>query len=158
MRRGKRDHRGNPSSKKKFDSRTLGTRHSLYLNAFDTDAYGRIDTMSLIVTAKSLAVYRNLLRAVQAAFGGDTQMLSAAREEIRTRMEACRAVADEGEIERLQGEGKEAAAFLTTSIMQLQRRGGDGSSETPTYGLELNANHDGGVVEPIVPGMKLPKE
>ena len=107
-----------------------------------------------LAPAKSLAVYRNLLRAVQGAFGSDAPLLSAARDEIRTHFEASRSVADAEEIQRLQGEGEEAASFLTTSIMQMQRREGDGD----TYGLELNANHDGGVVEPIVHGMGLPKE
>jgi hypothetical protein len=120
--------------------------------------------MSLTNTAlKSRAVYRCLLRSIQAAFQGDLQMIAAAKDEVRGRMEASRNVADQGAIERLQGEGQEAAAFLKTSIMQLKRReaadgGGTGEGSRETYGLELNSNHDGGVVEPIVPGMKLPKE
>ena len=105
-----------------------------------------------LAPAKSLAVYRNLLRAVQGAFGSDAPLLSAARDEIRTHFEASRSVADAEEIQRLEGE--EAASFLTSSSMQMQRREGDGA----TYGLERNANHDGGVVEPIVHGMELPKE
>lgn len=109
-----------------------------------------------LARASSLSVYRNLLRAVQVAFDGDATMLSAAKDEIRGRMEASRGVADRVEIERLQGEGQEAASFLKTSIMQLKRQEGQGGQET--YGLELNDNHAGGVVEPIVPGMKLPKE
>jgi complex III assembly factor LYRM7 len=108
-----------------------------------------------LARASSLSVYRNLLRAVQGAFSGDAMMLSAAKEEIRGHMEVSRAVSDPAEIERLQGEGAEAASFLKTSIMQLKRQEGDGGKET--YGLELSGDHDGGLVEPIVPGMELPK-
>ena len=108
-----------------------------------------------LARVSSLSVYRNLLRAVQGAFSGDALMLSAAKEEIRGHMEVSRAVRDPAEIERLQGEGAEAASFLRTSIMQLKRQGGDGGKET--YGLELSGDHDGGLVEPIVPGMELPK-
>lgn len=70
-------------------------------------------------------------------------------------MEVSRAVSDPAEIERLQGEGAEVASFLKTSIMQLERQ--EGAEGKETYGLELSGEHDGGLVEPIVPGMELPK-
>lgn len=79
-------------------------------------------------------------------------MVLAAREEVRHRIENSRNIEDKTEISKLQDEGREAAAFLRTSIMQLS------SNHDGHLTVELDERHAGGVVEPIVPGMDLPKE
>lgn len=52
---------------------------------------------------------------------------------------------------RLQAEGREAAEFLKTSIMQGL------SNEKGHIAVDLEGEHANCVVEPIVPGMDLPK-
>lgn len=112
----------------------------------------KIMSMLKATSADTRSVYRSLLRSIQLAFKGDLEMVVAAREEVRHRLENSRNIEDKTEITKLQDEGREAAAFLRTSIMQL------GSNQDGHLTVELDERHAGGVVEPIVPGMDLPKE
>mmetsp|Transcript_5556 Transcript_5556/g.10896 ORF Transcript_5556/g.10896 Transcript_5556/m.10896 type:complete len:115 (-) Transcript_5556:347-691(-) len=100
--------------------------------------------------AETRSVYRGLLRSVQQVFRGDLEMLTAARQEIRDRLEERRNVHDEEEVSRLQAEGREAAEFLKTSIMQAM------PNEKGHIAVDLEGEHANCVVEPIVPGMELP--
>lgn len=79
-------------------------------------------------------------------------MVTAAKQEVRARIEDSKNITDKDEISKLHEEGREAAEFLKTSIMQLAPNP-DGHLT-----VELDERHAGGVVEPIVPGMDLPKE
>lgn len=79
-------------------------------------------------------------------------MVTAARQEVRNRIECSKNVEDEAELSKLREEGREAADFLKTSIMQLA------SSADGHLSVKLNEGHAGGVLEPIVAGMDLPKD
>lgn len=109
-------------------------------------------SMLKAASADTRSVYRGLLRSVQLAFKGDLEMITAAKYEIRSRIENSKDVHDESELIKLQEDGREAAEFLKTSIMQL------GSNPDGHLTVELDEKHAGGVIEPIVPGMDLPKD
>jgi complex III assembly factor LYRM7 len=109
-------------------------------------------SMLRISSSDTRSVYRSLLRSIQLAFKGDIEMVTAARKEVRDRMECCKDIEDEVELAKLHEEGREAAEFLKTSIMQLA------SNADGHLTVKLNEKHAGGVVEPIVSGMDLPKD
>lgn len=67
-------------------------------------------------------------------------------------LQESRNLKDATEVEKLQCEGREAASFLKTSIVQAA------PNEKGNLDIELSKEHAGTVVEPIAPGMDLPKE
>jgi hypothetical protein len=72
-------------------------------------------------------------------------MIAAAKSEIRSHIEKSRGVQDESQVQELQAQGREAAEFLRTSIMQ------SSPNERGNWQVELNQEHAGRVVEPIGP-------
>jgi complex III assembly factor LYRM7 len=109
-------------------------------------------SMLRISSSDPRSVYRSLLKSIQLAFKGDIEMVTAARQEVWHRMECCKNLEDEVELAKLHDEGREAAEFLKTSIMQLA------SNTDGHLTVKWNEKHAGGVVEPIVSGMDLPKD
>ena len=109
-------------------------------------------SMLRISSSDTRSVYRSLLRSIQLALKGDIEMVTAARKEVRDRMECCKDIEDEVELAKLHEEVREAAEFLKTSIMQLA------SNADGHLTVKLNEKHAGGVIEPIVSGMDLPKD
>jgi hypothetical protein len=87
-----------------------------------------------------------------AVFRGDLDMLVAARQEIRGRIEDAREVREKEALEQLQAEGREAAEFIKTSIMQSI------PNDMGHLEVELQDTHADAIIEPIVPGMDLPRE
>lgn len=79
-------------------------------------------------------------------------MVTAAKQEVRNRIEISRDLQDTEKLSALLDEGREAAEFLKTSIMQL------GTSQDGTLTVELDDRHAGGLVEPITPDMELPQD
>lgn len=78
-------------------------------------------------------------------------MLVAARQEIRGRIEDAREVREKEALEQLQAEGREAAEFIKTSIMQSI------PNDMGHLEVELQDMHADAIIEPIVPGMDLPR-
>ncbi|KAL4546370.1 hypothetical protein Ndes2526B_g01595 [Nannochloris sp. 'desiccata'] len=101
---------------------------------------------------QGLQVYRQLLRSASHAFKGDDFMLAAAKQEIRSKLEGSRQVTDAAQLEQLINEGKEAAAFLRTAIVQAT------ANDKGHIEMEVKKEHTGSVAEPIAPGMTLPRE
>ena len=60
-------------------------------------------------------------------------------------LQKSRGVQDEAQVQELQAQGREAAEFLRTSIMQ------SSPNERGNWQAELNQEHAGRVVEPIGP-------
>lgn len=60
-------------------------------------------------------------------------------------LQKSRGVQDESQVQELQAQGREAAEFLRTSIMQ------SSPNERGNWQVELNQEHAGRVVEPISP-------
>lgn len=104
------------------------------------------------MSTQALAVYRNLLRSVAAAFKNDGMMLSAAQQEIRSKFETSRGVSDAQQVQEMLAEGNEAAEFIRSSIVQATM------NERGAYEMAIQEQHLGGVVEEVTPDMKLPRE
>ena len=68
--------------------------------------------------ASALSSYRYLLRAVRSTFAGDSHAVQAGREEARRQFESHRGESDAGEVQRRVAEAREAADFLTGSVLQ----------------------------------------
>lgn len=99
-----------------------------------------------------ITVYRQLLRSAATAFKGDAAMLAAARQEIRGQFEASRQVADPQQQQQMLAEGLEAAEFIRTQIVQAA------VNDRGNYEMAISPEHQGSLVEPVQPGMKLPRE
>jgi hypothetical protein len=76
-------------------------------------------------------------------------MLAAARQELRGRFEAARGEADAATLEQLRADGLEAADFLASAVV---------GSPLDAAGRASVAAVAGAQVEPVLPGMDLPRE
>lgn len=78
-------------------------------------------------------------------------MLVAAQREIRQQFEQNKDVSDPTQITELLAAGNETAEFIATSIVQAK------VNDRGHYEVALEDRHADADLEPVVPGMKLPK-
>lgn len=78
-------------------------------------------------------------------------MLTAARQEIRSKFEASKAVTDRQQLQQLLDEATEAASFIKTTIVQAK------INDRGNYEMTVQPWQAGGVAEPVSEA-KLPRE
>ncbi|KAI5650014.1 hypothetical protein M9H77_36019 [Catharanthus roseus] len=99
---------------------------------------------------EALRAYRQVLKATQKSFAGDTLMLRESAAEVRKKFEENRHVSSEADVQRLLDEAREASQFISTMIVQakLNNRGG--------YEVQLGKEHAEGTLE--IPSEELLKK